>query len=316
MKKKDIFKIVSLLVAADALSQGKDLLTTTEDAEAAVQTQSVGPVPCSGGTTARVRGNFTYTTDTNYTFRVRRVDGTVVNLNPGTVLQKGDEVFVNQNNSVSWGAQVTANDMPEPPITPETTTACTTAITTLYTTDTTTASCTGTTASCASGGDDDDDDGPCFAEGTEILLGDGNVKTIKEITAGDKVVCFDEKTGGKITGVVAVTCSAFRDGMHVIKLASGKDLHVTLEHPLKAKIEGREVWGVIDLGYYVNAGVAKHLQSVEQLNPGDALFNKEGEWIEIKSIEKVEDKTRTCNIRKIDGPYNFYAGGFLASTYD
>lgn len=316
MKKKDIFKIVSLLMAADALSQGKDLLTTTEDAKAAVETQSVGPIPCSGGTTARVRGNFTYTTDTDYTFRVRRVDGTVVNLNAGTVLQKGDEVFVNQNNSLSWGAQVTANDVPEPPITPETTTACTTAITTLYTTDVTTASCTGTTAACTSGGDDDDDDGPCFTEDTKVLLGDGSTKAIKEVVAGDEVACLDEKTGEKTAGVVAVTCSAFRDGMYVVKLVDGKELHVTLEHPLKAKIGDKEGWGVIDLSYYVNAGVAKHLQSVEQLSPGDALFNEAGEWTEIKSIDKIEEKTRTCNIRKVDGSYNFYAGGFLASTYE
>jgi len=151
MKKKDIAKIVTLLVAAGAAQNKGAEAATCATGEACTSVNQVEPNRNCGSSSTVVRNDtngFTYNSTTKYKYVVTRVDGTEIDLeDPALVLlHRGDRVRIHQENVLAWWGDLRATDANKPNIpNPPTCTSCSTT------------SC--STTSCSGGGDDDDSGG-------------------------------------------------------------------------------------------------------------------------------------------------------------
>lgn len=300
MTKKDVFKAVSLLVAAHALAQASNKLDPDEALAATVTNTQTGSASCSGSTLGGggISSNFSYTYNTNYEFIVQRRDGSVVPYSAGMIVHKGDQIYANLGGGVNWHAGgVHSWDAPYPPITPTSTT------------------CDCVPPDCITSSDDD---GSCVSAETLITMASGEKKPIKEVAVGDEILGYDVNAKSIAKGVVASTCASRRTGMHKVSLEDGSELQITFEHPLLVKRpDGEEKWAVIDLSRFINLSISKHLEGVDDLRVGDSLLGPDLNWIKIVSIESLtEEPVNTGNIKRIDGSKNFFAGGFLVSTYE
>ena len=135
MKKKDIVKIVTLLVAADALSAaGASAASCAAGMSCSEKVQDTGAA--SHGRTCRKAGStltedvagFNYNTTVRYKFVVTKASGGEIDLDDPALpaLHRGDKIWIHQENTLAWWGDLRATDDTKPNIpTPPTCTACT-----------------------------------------------------------------------------------------------------------------------------------------------------------------------------------------------
>lgn len=147
----------------------------------------------------------------------------------------------------------------------------------------------------------------CFLPGTLITLADGSQIPIEYVEVGDTILSVDENLN-LIPAKVLEVESPMRDDYYIVTLANNVQLKVTDEHPLYMKSADYEGWGAIkpekaikDSGIKTNA-----------IKVGDYLLNQDKEWIEVLSMEHIEKKTQTFNLKTIEKTNTFFAEGFLA----
>lgn len=114
--------------------------------------------------------------------------------------------------------------------------------------------------------------GGCFLEGTKIKMADGTEKNIEDIQVDDQILTFNNPITRKlVAGEVTNTFEHIVDGYLLIN----DNLKVTPEHM---------VW--------LNSG----WQMIGQARVGDILLDKNGVYVTIESIEKVQELVKVYNI--------------------
>ena len=129
----------------------------------------------------------------------------------------------------------------------------------------------------------------CLLAGTRIQMASGK-KKIEDIEIGDEVVSYNIKENKLSISVVKELESPTRNGYFILNKGL---LKITNEHPL----------------YITNK---KDWVKVEDLEIGDKIYMVGGDKIAIDSIQYVDRRTQTYNIKWAEGDNNFFANGCLA----
>jgi len=129
-------------------------------------------------------------------------------------------------------------------------------------------------------------DNACFLEETKILLADGSYKNIEDIQVGDLVKSYDEDTGELRTGKVKKTFYHEKTQGYLI---INNLLKLTKNHPM-----------------YVNNNWA----SAGEIKLGDLLWDKDGNYIEVTSIQEIDETVPTYNL-EVSGYHNYFAENIL-----
>lgn len=134
----------------------------------------------------------------------------------------------------------------------------------------------------------------CFAEGTNIKMGDGSLKSIENVRAGDIVLAFDSKRKSKMKSKVSKTFYHAPNETLDYYLIINNSLRVTPNHPMW--IEG--VW-----------------KQAGELKVGDKLLNIDGKIVRVGSIEKIYDRIPVYNL-EVDKYHTYFADGILVHNKD
>ena len=128
----------------------------------------------------------------------------------------------------------------------------------------------------------------CFLAGTKITMGDGTQKIIEEVSAGEKVLSYDEKSGKNI--VSKVTQKFVHDNVYKY-LVINNLIKVTPEHVMFVN------------GKWAGAGDVK---------VGDKLQDINGNDIPVTSVEimNLKEPITVYNI-EVEGTHTFYAEGLV-----
>lgn len=147
----------------------------------------------------------------------------------------------------------------------------------------------------------------CFVEGTEVLLGNGEIKLIEKVEVGDIVLTFNENTKALEPNRVLELFSPAHDDLVTLKLSNGRFITSTYDHPY----------------YTVDNRLASRIPSITkakyelgkeivELKEGTILFNSKLEEITVVSIEdgNNEKPTQTYTL-KVENNHNFFANNIL-----
>jgi hypothetical protein len=166
---------------------------------------------------------------------------------------------------------------------------------------------TGMTYACPGG------DGCCFTKGTPISMADGTKKNIEKVKIGDKILGFDFETNEEIEVIVEEMQYPIRNEYFVLRLADGTILNVTDDHPIWVKSESYEGWGSIvpEITYNTYILYDKDTNPVIRMKVGMDVFKLGKIWSKIVSIERIEGKIQTYNLKNVTKTGNFYADEVL-----
>jgi hypothetical protein len=144
----------------------------------------------------------------------------------------------------------------------------------------------------------------CFPAGTLITMADGTMKQIEDVKIGESVLSYNTDknkfTNGEVLDLVSPVKTIYSINNGIIKPTS--------DHPFYVKkSDGRIGWAAInpeisEMGYGVKP---------MKLEVGDMIFNENGQWIKIYSIEHQSGLLQTFNLKDVSGESNFFANGLL-----
>ncbi len=126
--------------------------------------------------------------------------------------------------------------------------------------------------------------GGCFIAGTLILMADGSMKPIEDISAGDMVLTRENAWSDELVEVEVMNTVHHTVGEYL--LVNG-NLGVTEEHVL-----------------FING----QWQLAGALRPGDVLINKDGENVVVDTVEHVRQKVDVYNFETKD-KHTYFANG-------
>ena len=126
----------------------------------------------------------------------------------------------------------------------------------------------------------------CFLEGTKILLADSSYKNIEDVEVGDLVQSYDEDKKEMVTGKVLKTFYHEKTDYYLV--INGK-LRLTPNHPMYVNNEWKEAGGI---------------------KIGDLLLDKDGNYISVTSIEKIDESVPVYNL-EVSGYHNYFADDIL-----
>jgi len=131
----------------------------------------------------------------------------------------------------------------------------------------------------------------CFISGTEISLGNNDVKNIEDVSAGDEVITYNESTGENEIGIVGDLTK--HEATSVIRLTLDNEniITTTEEHPFFVEGKG-----------WVKAG---------ELQPLDVCKKVDGSESLISTVEVLEETHTVYNLLSVSDNHNFYANGIL-----
>jgi hypothetical protein len=130
----------------------------------------------------------------------------------------------------------------------------------------------------------------CVLAGTKIDMADGSKRSIEDIEVGDMVLSYNEQTGqnepGNISKIFHHKIEEMNDDYYMI---INNSLKITPNH--KVMINGS--WNMVG-----------------NLKLGDKLQLNDGNTLIVLSIQKVEQKVPTYNL-KVETLHNYYANNIL-----
>lgn len=146
----------------------------------------------------------------------------------------------------------------------------------------------------------------CFVEGTEITLGNGDVKAIENIVEGDVVLTYNEKTKEIESNRVLELFSPVHDDLVEIKLSSGVSLTSTFDHPYYSQ-EGTLV------SYKPTLTESKYGLgcTIGNLQVGSLLIDENLNLVEVVGISELDRKPVQTYVFKVENNHNFFANGIL-----
>lgn len=156
----------------------------------------------------------------------------------------------------------------------------------------------------------------CFVAGTEVTLGNGDVKEIQNLVVGDEVMTFNESNEELETKKVLEVFNPERDDLVQYHLDNGTVLECTHDHPhyYKCKNTGEE--GLASYDPLKTKLMHKLDREVAGIEEGDLLFDMDGTEIKIiKIVPKDKEVTQTY-IMTIEDNHNFFANGILTHNKD
>ena len=146
--------------------------------------------------------------------------------------------------------------------------------------------------------------GPCFTAGTKIIMGDGSIKNIEDITVGETVMTSGDG-GDYETNTVLEIMS--KDDQSTVKytLSTGDVVESTLDHPIFIKDKG-----------YCSYSPAATLEEngglgVGQIEVNDEVLFYSGIEGTISSIDLQDTPKTVYNLRNVENNHNFFANGIL-----
>lgn len=145
----------------------------------------------------------------------------------------------------------------------------------------------------------------CFPAGTEITLGNEDIKNIEDIVEGDVVLTFNEATGEQESKNVYQTLAPIHDDLVTYHLEDGSIITSTHDHPyyteeLELKSFNPEKSNAV---YNLDKAVSK-------IEKGDKLKKVDGTVSQIVNIETEVNETQTYLLR-VEDNHNFYANNIL-----
>lgn len=121
----------------------------------------------------------------------------------------------------------------------------------------------------------------CFAEGTEITMADGSLKSIEDIQVGDKVLSYNLETRETEADEVLELYSPTNNNMMRMEFSDGTVIHSTFDHPYYVKNKG---W--CSLKPEVTNDLIKNITDVGQLQEGDVChLLKDGQLSEVEFVD-------------------------------
>ena len=147
--------------------------------------------------------------------------------------------------------------------------------------------------------------GGCFVAGTQILMGDGTNKNIEDIKILDEIMSYDIANNLLVKSSVQKLHKTSNKQTYIINYKDNS-LHTTQCHPLYC----------IEKGWVsINPLATKELHGldVEKLEVGDKLFDKNADYLEITSIEVIDNEIDipTYNLIEIYRHNNYFANDVL-----
>ena len=145
----------------------------------------------------------------------------------------------------------------------------------------------------------------CFVAGTQILMGDGTNKNIEDIKILDEIMSYDIDKNLLVKSSVQKLHKTSNKQTYIINYKDNS-LHTTQCHPLYC----------IEKGWVsINPLATKELHGldVEKLEVGDKLFDKNADYLEITSIEVIDNEIDipTYNLIEIYKHNNYFANDVL-----
>lgn len=141
----------------------------------------------------------------------------------------------------------------------------------------------------------------CLVEGTEVLLSNGDVKSIEDIVEGDQVYSFNEEVGAIEADTVSGIRSRVANELVTITLEDGTQITSTPDHP-----------------HYMNGHIASYTPEVTKakyeldtikLEVGGKMTTPEGDIL-IQSIEEVLDRKIVYSLT-VEHNHNYFANNVL-----
>jgi len=131
----------------------------------------------------------------------------------------------------------------------------------------------------------------CFIAGTEISLGNGDVKNIEDVNIKEEVITYNESTGENEIGVVGDLKKHEVNSVIRLTLDNENIITTTEEHPFFVEGKG-----------WVKAG---------ELQPLDVCKKVDGSESLVSTVEVLEETHTVYNLLSVSDNHNFYANGIL-----
>jgi hypothetical protein len=146
----------------------------------------------------------------------------------------------------------------------------------------------------------------CFIAGTEIILGNGDVKNIEDVVEGDIVKTFNESTGEIEDNKVYEVVSPIHDDLIKYTLSDGTELTSTFDHPFYVN-------GLSLASYYPEKTNRLYDMDTEvgRIKEGDVLNEFNNTHPTIEKIEVLPAKDTQTYLLRVENNENFYANGIL-----
>ncbi|MEL6594083.1 MAG: Hint domain-containing protein, partial [Bacteroidota bacterium] len=142
----------------------------------------------------------------------------------------------------------------------------------------------------------------CLGAGTPILLADGGLKAIEEITPGDQVLSWDEGRQELRASMVERIGQQRHDNLVRLEWESGS-LLITDDHPIFVVDKG---WAVANpAGAFPYQG----FERLAKLAPGDLLLLADGKSVPLQAITPINQSQLTYTITRLSHGNNFIANG-------
>jgi hypothetical protein len=148
--------------------------------------------------------------------------------------------------------------------------------------------------------------GCCFPAGTKITMADGTYKNIEDVKMGDWVISYNIKHDRTSKWMVKMLGAP----IHPVYDINNGLISATVDHPFYIKKSDDMIgWGAINVkrAEIVNIYNGKFLK----MEVGDYLFNYDGKWIQITSIEPDNELVQTYNILSFSGGRSYFANDLL-----
>lgn len=146
----------------------------------------------------------------------------------------------------------------------------------------------------------------CFPAGTEILLSNGDIKNIEDVSVGEDVLTVNEVTGEKESKPVYEILTPIHNDLVKVVLEDGTEVVSTLDHPyytegLKIKSNYPEKTNAV---YNIGKPVTK-------LEVGDKCIKEDGSLVKVISIELQEEVETQTYLLRVEDNHNYFANSIL-----
>ena len=131
----------------------------------------------------------------------------------------------------------------------------------------------------------------CFLEGTEIALANGDTKNIEDISSGEEVLTYNEKTKELESGMVGELKKTNATNIVKVHFENGDLINTTKMHPFFIK--------------------GKDWVPAKELRQGDVCRKKDGSEVAISSIEVIDGEFTVYNLIGVTPAHTFYANDIL-----
>lgn len=139
----------------------------------------------------------------------------------------------------------------------------------------------------------------CLDKDTEVIMGDGSLKKIKDVQAGEQVLTYDTETGEYIINAVEYVYHGLSNGerLYEVKIDDNRKLQITGNHKIYTVYDG---W-----------------KRTDELKAGDMICGRSGSlWIEsVTEIGTADEEVYNLRIRTdVETQHNYFANGCLVSN--